>query len=129
MYRLLGIVLLGVTASAAALKPVDTRLAVLVETALHQASGIDSVELADSDSHSIIIRKVNGADICDPLLAGYARELQDALDRQPGIHENKGPAFHSVTSADGRRQMLASPRRSDGAPAAVCAGIYVSVIP
>lgn len=127
VYRLLGIVLLGFSVSAAALKPVDTRLAVLVETALQQASGIDSIELADSDPHSIIIRKVNSADICDPRLAGHARELQEVLNRQPGIHENKGPAFHSVTHADGRRELRAPQRQRDGKPAAVCVGIYVSV--
>jgi|SRR5690349_7622740 len=129
MNRHLAAVLLltSAVANAGGSPTVDTRLAIIVEGAV-KATG-QSINISQSTTYSVNINKINGKDVCDPATAAEVKRLQDALNDQPNIKENYGPAYYSLTSPDGTRKVLSPEQLKTQGTLKGCTNIYVSVPP
>lgn len=109
----------------AASPTVDTRLAKIVEGAV-AATGLN-INVSHSTHYSLNINKINGKDVCAPAAKSEVKQLQDALNGQPGIKENYGPVYYSLTSPDGTRKMLSPEQLKKQGIFKGCTDIYVSV--
>jgi hypothetical protein len=124
---LLAALLMTSVASAADSPAVDTRLATVVEGAV-KATGL-SINISQATMYSVNINKINGKNVCDPTAASEVKRLQDALNDQPNIKENYGPAYYSLTSPDGTRKVLSPEQLKTQGTLKGCTNIYVSVPP
>ena len=106
---------------------VDTRLAKIVEGAV-SATGL-GINISHSTRYSLNINKINGQDVCAPASKSEVRQLQNALNNQPGIKENYGPAYYSLTSTDGTHKILSPEQLKEQGILNACTNIYVSVAP
>jgi hypothetical protein len=106
---------------------VDSRLANAIEKAV-VTTGI-GININESTQDSVNIDKVNGRDVCDPAAADDVKRLQVAIDAQPHIRNNFGPAFYSVTDLDGSHRTLSPSQLAAQGITKKCTGIYVSVAP
>jgi hypothetical protein len=70
---------------------------------------------------------VNGVSVCSPDAAGWVKKLQDALNDQPGIHDNFGPAYFSVTEKSGARKFMTIEDLKARGVLQGCTDIYVSI--
>jgi predicted RND superfamily exporter protein len=104
---------------------IDSRLAKAIEQAV-VATGID-ININESTQDSININTVNGRNVCDPEAAEDVNRLQTAINAQPYIRNNFGPAFYSVGEADGSRKTLTPEQLAAQGITTKCKGIYVSV--
>jgi hypothetical protein len=124
------LIVLTFAASLVAAEPpvVDTRLAHVVEDAA-KASGVKSINISETITYTLNINMVNGRDVCDVAAAEDVRRLQDALNAQPNIKDNFGPAYFSVTQANGDRKVLTPAVLKKQGISKKCSNIYVSVSP
>jgi hypothetical protein len=106
---------------------VDTRLAKAIEQAAI-STGI-SININESTQDSININEVNGRNVCDPAAAEDVRRLQNAINAQPDIRNNFGPAFYSVGESGGSRRTLSPEQLAEQGITTKCEGIYVSIAP
>jgi hypothetical protein len=106
---------------------IDSRLANAIEKAVI-TTGI-GININESTQDSVNINTVNGRDVCDPAAADDVKRLQEAINAQPHIRNNFGPAFYSVTESDGSRKTLLPSQLAAQGIAKKCAGIFVSVAP
>jgi len=124
---LLAALLMSSVASATDSPALDTRLAVIVEAAV-RATGL-SINISQTTTYSVNIDKIDGKNVCDPAAASEVKRFQDALNDQPNIKENYGPAYFSLTSLDGTRKVVAPEQLKKQGTLKGCTNIYVSVSP
>ena len=106
---------------------VDSRLADLIERAVKETGF--SINISGSTIYSVSINTINGVSVCDATSASNVKLLQDALNKQPNIKDNFGPAYYSVTTPDGTRKFLAPEQLEKQGILKGCTNIYVSVNP
>ena len=106
---------------------VDTRLARIIEAAALEA-GLDT-NISQSTVNSVNINTLNGRNVCDQAAIEDVRKFQDAIAQQPNVKNNFGPAYYSVTAADGTRKTLSPDQLIKQGTLNGCADIYVSVAP
>ncbi len=86
-----------------------------------------SIELSQAAATSAQISRVNGRSVCDPLARADVARLQRALDAQPRIHRNIGPALIRVTDREGHKSVFDPEIAAVGGLLKGCSTIYVSV--
>ena len=120
------LLILGSSFAIAGESPVlDTRLARAVEAAA-LATGLD-INISQSTTNSVNINTLNGRNVCDKAAIDDVRHFQDAIAQQPGVKNNFGPAYYSVTTSDGTRKTLSYERLAKQGTLKGCTDIYVSV--
>ena len=120
------LLILGSSFAMAGESPVvDTRLAKAIEAAALE-TGFD-ININQSTKSSVNINTVNGRNVCDKAAIEEVRTFQDAIAQQPGVKNNFGPAYYSVTTADGTRKTLSYEQLIKQGSLKGCTGIYVSV--
>ena len=109
-------------------KPVDVRLAVLVEAAVSK-TGI-SINISESDSDSININEVNGISVCSDLAKNDVLALQSAFEENSDLRLTI--SIFGVTSRGEDGGLVHKPFaffREQGIIASDCVNLYVSVLP
>ena len=73
------------------------------------------------------INTLNGRNVCDEAAIEDVRNFQDAIAQQPGVKNNFGPAYYSVTTPDGTHKTLSYEQLVKNGTLKGCTDIYVSV--
>jgi hypothetical protein len=117
--------LFPLSAGAADSPAVDTRLARLIEAAV-SVTGL-SINISGSTRTTLTIDRINGVEVCSAQASHWARDLQDALNRQPHVRDVFGPAYFSVTDRSGVRKYLTAQEIRARGLISGCTSIYVSI--
>jgi hypothetical protein len=127
MFRLLPILAVIATLEAAASGShiVNKRLAIVVAAAVRE-TGL-RINISSSDLTSVNINKINGVNVCADDAAGWVMQFQDALNRQPNIRDNFGPAYFTTTEKSGARKVLSLEDMKTRGFLKACTNIHVSV--
>jgi hypothetical protein len=105
---------------------VATKLAEIVERVV-TATGI-SINIAESDTTSVNIDKVNGRGVCSKRAEKDVRVLQAAFDAQPDIYQNYSIYMIRITNPDGSRVTGDfAALRAKGVFKGDCINLYISV--
>jgi hypothetical protein len=112
--------------SAAQSKPVNTRLAEMVEQVVSR-SGV-SINVSQMDATSVNINRVNGKDVCSPEAEKDVRVLQAAFIEHPNIYQSYSIYLISITKPDGvRTQSDFASLRAKGVFSSDCINLYASI--
>jgi hypothetical protein len=105
---------------------VATKLAEMIERVV-TATGI-SINIAESDTTSVNIDKVNGRGVCSKRAEKDVRVLQAAFDAQPDIYQNYSIYMIRITNPDGSRVTGDfAALRAKGVFKGDCINLYISV--